>query len=392
MILEKLKKIADETLKKYFDEIHKMDLQSSIEKKNGVLLYPTLLLIIKTDKHYILELFGASTKHRSLNIRIVNCNTSSNYLYQFHTLDHKAIFNFDAKDNSIENLLFSDGDNLGSSFAVELFEESKYPQILRENGEGSLIDFGEKFKSCALFNCLIRNKYRSFVRIKYILAMVIIDKRMQIREFQKTFHNFLHNAVYELRGVSLSRPEDITPHLLLAGFQSLYLVNKINETVITQFLAEHPEILLQAFNAKKLISERNFVWQEPKNEKTIRPDFLIQRMDGYWDIVDFKLPLLNKESITVNSQRNRRFIAYVEDGLSQLANYREYFLNEKNLNYLKKNFQVEFSNPNYILVVGHNENVNKDDIKQAARKIRDEITVVDYDSIVGRNLGALLVK
>ncbi|WP_131780281.1 Shedu anti-phage system protein SduA domain-containing protein [Legionella bozemanae] len=395
MLLDKLKITSNEILQEYLDTIYKLDVQGCIDKKNKTLLYPTLLLIVKTKEHYILELFGASQDHSIFKIHTINRKTpisTSNYIFQFSDSAHEPVFIFNADRNVVENISFSDPitDDASSSFAYELFEKSYYPQLFRKNGVGGLIGFGDQFKSCALFNCLIRNQNKSFVRVKYILGMIIIDKGIQKSKFQETFRHFLFNQINELRGISLSESKSINSRLLLASFQSLYLVNKIEETVITQFLAKHPKILQQAFNANKIISEKNFTWQILKEEETIRPDFLIQRMDGYWDIIDFKLPLSDKSTITTNPQRNRRFITYVEDGIAQLANYREYFLNDNNLKYLKEHFNIEFNQPNYILVVGHNENVNEEEVKQAARKNRDEIIIVDYDTILSRNLLSLV--
>jgi hypothetical protein len=116
-------------------------------------------------------------------------------------------------------------------------------------------------------------------------------------------------------------------------------------------------------------------------DEAINPDLLIEREDGYFDIYDLKTAALDKTSITKGNRARRRFIDYVNEGIAQLANYEEYFTFPKNQELAWQKYQVKVRNPQLVLVVGNFENVNKEEIEEASRAIRN-ITIIDYDTLM----------
>ena len=49
----------------------------------GSLLYPNIALFVRTNRHYILELFGSSEAYKSLSIKTHEEPNIHKYLYQF---------------------------------------------------------------------------------------------------------------------------------------------------------------------------------------------------------------------------------------------------------------------------------------------------------------------
>ncbi|OYW25745.1 MAG: hypothetical protein B7Z49_00680, partial [Hydrogenophilales bacterium 12-63-5] len=86
------------------------------------------------------------------------------------------------------------------------------------------------------------------------------------------------------------------------------------------------------------------------------------------------------------SRNRRRFIDYVEEGISQLANYREYFKYPRNAALAKQKYGIEVNDPMLILVVGSWENVDVDEVNQACRKYRN-VGVIDYDTVCQMFIG-----
>ena len=84
---------------------------------------------------------------------------------------------------------------------------------------------------------------------------------------------------------------------------------------------------------------------------------------------------------TKGGHSRRRFIDYVGEGIAQLANYKQYFSYPANANYAKGKYGVETNSPQLILIIGNYENVDIQEIKEASRHMRDNYTIIDWDSL-----------
>lgn len=114
---------------------------------------------------------------------------------------------------------------------------------------------------------------------------------------------------------------------------------------------------------------------------------MVKRADGYFDIVDLKTANLKNRPITVRSRKRRGFSHTVEDGFSQLVNYREYFTFKSNAEYARNQFGVTVNNPNLYLVIGNRENFIHEKVEQAMRRNQGTgIRIVDFDFIVSKML------
>jgi len=108
---------------------------------------------------------------------------------------------------------------------------------------------------------------------------------------------------------------------------------------------------------------------------------MLEREDGFFDICDLKTAALTKQRITKDKHRRRRFIDYVYEGVSQLANYKDYFKFEKNKEYAESKYHVKVDQPNLYLIVGNYENAPKDEIEEASRMLPPNYLIIDYDTL-----------
>jgi hypothetical protein len=102
-------------------------------------------------------------------------------------------------------------------------------------------------------------------------------------------------------------------------------------------------------------------------------------------VIDFKLPLLSKTSVTTGGHRRRRFIYTISDGIAQLHNYHEYFEYDANRRSGAAKLGEEIRDPKLMLVVGTSENVNLTEANEPKRALKP-IDIVDYDTLIRLSL------
>ncbi len=108
---------------------------------------------------------------------------------------------------------------------------------------------------------------------------------------------------------------------------------------------------------------------------------MVELSDGSFDIYDLKTAAIDKQSITKGGHRRRRFIDYVQEGIAQLVNYKEYFKFEKNQQLAQQKYKIKVSEPTLILVVGNYDNAEKEEIREASRTLPEKCYIIDYDTL-----------
>jgi hypothetical protein len=173
-------------------------------------------------------------------------------------------------------------------------------------------------------------------------------------------------------------------YILSGQFANLFLVPGLREPNMGKFLHENPNFVQHALDCVSFLYERRLEWKEgnPNSDREyIQPDLLLKSANGYWDICDLKKPLLDKTTIIKGEHSRRRFIDYVGEGIAQLANYEEYFKFKENSDYARNKYGVVIDNPQLFLIVGNYENVDADEVKEAARMLKPNYTIMDYDTL-----------
>jgi hypothetical protein len=358
-----------------------------ISLKDGfTVLFPNILLITVTKEHFLVELIGANKKYTGLTVKRHKEQSTFRYLHQFTTTDGEAMFNIGGGESGFRYLCLAhmtDLEALEARFpAIKLFRSRLV--LNRPEGYGSLFNFMPDFISTHIDNCILVNRNESLFRAKHILSLIVVKKNIQKNGYIKYLEKLL-NEQQEIKGVHVCS-EQLEQNIVMAGqLQNLYLLPGLRETTIGEFISTHPEVLSRAFNSNKYVYEPYLPWLEGPDtnlDEAINPDLLIQRPDGYYDILDLKTAALMKKKLTKGPRKRRRFIDYVNEGIAQLANYREYFTYEKNREYAANKFGVKVQNPNLILVVGNYENFDPIEVEESARQIDKRIVIIDYDTII----------
>lgn len=248
----------------------------------------------------------------------------------------------------------------------------------------NLFSIDESCGKISFENCLFISQSATAVRARFLQFCSIFSKsKNNIEDVYNSFQNSLEKM--EIAGAYFGGLSDIASWQAIQ-LQTLLFSDGIHETTIGDFLRRNPDFIHSFFSTEKFIYEPTSDWVEHGSSITdaaIRPDLLIQRTDGFFDIVDLKLAAIHRKKITKGERERRRFIDYVNEGISQLSNYELYFNFEANRNFAWRKYGIMVSSPNLYLLVGNQENFSPEEVSQALTPFRGlNLCVVDYDSVI----------
>jgi len=387
MLFEKFVEESRAWWSSYLQAVSKAQRAGNLDTKDQKVLYPNILLVTKCSGHYVAELIGATEKFDQLAVKRHEERSIHRYLSQFDDSEPDPLFRLDASGHGFRFLCLAhdaDFDEIKSRFPhIELYGS----KLNRVGGHGSTIAFGDNFVSCMIENSVLINRKENVFRCKSILSACIVKSGISKPQLLELLTNTVRDN--QVKGVHTVGEQE---HRLVVGgqLQSMFLFPNLRETTIGEFIKLHPEVVKAAFKTDNFEYEPYLEWLEHDGtctDKAINPDLLVKRGDGYYDIYDLKTAVLDKKSLTKARRSRRRFIDYVEEGISQLANYREYFKYPRNAEQAKKIYGIEVSDPRLVLVVGSWENVDVDEVNQACRKYHN-VDVIDYDTVCQMFIGA----
>lgn len=387
MIFEKFISEVSEQWRKYFSELSLLQKKGRlIHFGDGVMLYPNLILFTNCAGYYTCELLGVSEVYVGLTIKRSQSTSIYRYLNQFD--DRQPIPLFELGEGQRFSFL-----TLSQSLDLEVVSE-RFPSVqlyksalMRVNGRGSVFSFGEGFDNCIVDCCVIVNASGPLNRCKNILHLMICRSSINNAGVVACYKDYMSDT--QARGVHNVLGEDKRRQLIAGQLQNLYLFKGLHETTLGEFFRLHPDIVHRAFNTDNFHYEPHLRWVEHDGtceDDAINPDLLVRRDDGFYDIFDLKTALVDKRNVTKGGRRRRRFIDYVEEGVAQLVNYREYFTYPNNALLAKEKYGVEVRSPNLVLVVGNWDNSIVDEVKQACRRYPD-VRIIDYDTLCHMFLG-----
>lgn len=387
MLFDKFVKETRSWWSTYFQAVSKAQREGNLDSRGKKIFFPNILLLTKCSGYYVAELIGATERFEPLSVKRHEEKSIYRYLSQFDDSTPDPLFHLNAACHGMQFLCLAhdaDYDGIKNRFPqIELYGS----KLNRVGGHGSTIAFGDNFVSCMIENCILINRKDSIFRCKSILSACIVKNGINRTQLLELFTNTTRGN--QVKGVHTVGDAE---HRLVVGgqLQSMFLFPNLRETTIGEFIKLHPEIVKNAFKTDHFEYEPYLDWLEHDGTCTdaaINPDLLVKRNDGYYDIYDLKTALLDKQSVTKASRKRRRFIDYVEEGISQLANYREYFEYPKNVALAKQKYGIEVKDPRLVLVVGSWENVDIDKVNQACRKYQN-VDVIDYDTVCQMFIGA----
>jgi hypothetical protein len=187
--------VSNDVWDKYLRTIARLPLELA---DGGSLLYPNIALFVRTNRHYILELFGNSEVFNGLSVKTHEEPNIYKYLYQFEAEEEFKPLFFTTEPNIITDAGIIDF-VLGGPEMIEKFEKRfefiqhyKQGTILKgKDTIGPLFRFGEGLQEFFLSRCILLNSLDNAYRAKYINYMEIVSSSYNLTEYRKTLEKRL---------------------------------------------------------------------------------------------------------------------------------------------------------------------------------------------------------
>ena len=153
------------------------------------------------------------------------------------------------------------------------------------------------------------------------------------------------------------------------------------EPDITSHLAkkENNFILTMKYGAKDVFAELTCEWQS-ESRNSIRPDFFVLQPNGYADIVEFKLPQIDKNFV-VGSQNRESFASWLNGYISQTRVYATYFDDPNNRKWFENKYGFKVHKPRRWLVVGRRSDFHADVWREIVSDYRD-LEIITFDDLI----------
>ena len=157
----------------------------------------------------------------------------------------------------------------------------------------------------------------------------------------------------------------------------------ISERTIDRFIQSHTHLFAKALGYRRALSQIELQWIDRKDDDPIvsKPDYLLEREDGFFDILDLKKALLRKP-VTTGKKARIRFNTYVGELTAQISGYERYFHNKENCKWAYNKHDIRVSNPRLIGVVGNYDSFQRDDVDLALEQYKDSITILGYHELI----------
>jgi len=393
------KKTTRKIIDAHFAEVKRLISKGIMGAGEGsIFLFPSTLLYTKTETHHVFELIGAMRKLDPLQVKERNA-TSLNQVVNNFPPKSDSFYVLGTENAEPTNLAmcwkgqsllgaFPDGSLEARFPGVKVFDS--HPKIVSFSVEPNLLAIdAEKIRRIVLDNCMLTSRVEKLIRPKFVNFLYAASIDADVAEITEDLACLTPVHGQPVSGVQAANIGQAEAARAAAGFATLYLQG-VRETTVTAFLEKHSEIIEKVYDADKVFYQPELEWREGNPDPTefsIQPDVLLRTRSGEWKIVEFKLPLLDKRSLTAGDHARRRLTLSVADGVHQLANYEEYFGFPKNLMAAQELLGEAPSIPSLDLVVGSYENFDAEEVRQATR-LQRHFDIIDYDTLMRLYLAA----
>jgi hypothetical protein len=184
-----------------------------------------------------------------------------------------------------------------------------------------------------------------------------------------------HNLLY-----AHSHAEALVRRDVADEFESLMNSKGVTEERLHQFFARNPEFILTGdYKAahSKIVLDRA--------DAPLVPDFLLEPVDqgALCDLLELKRP---DARLFVLKKNRLRFSAAVFEAVAQLREYSRYFDEQRNREYIKRQYGLTAFKPRMFLILGRSGDVDPM-IRRIAEQDVPEIVLRTYDDLLARIRG-----
>ncbi len=382
-----VKKFFEESLQNVNEEIRNGNIKIKVDYS-----FPSYLRIGESPQHWMAELTGASEMINVNNYGLEAPNVSEKHE------NTSAFFNpgLDIEDSMkpVSNIVAVKGVGFVNLCVATNYDYTAFKKFinLETSSTEVRLDSAEvpitiqpDCKTIFFYNVdLIRTEnFKLF--FKSIPTAIAVKKNITRNEL-KQFLKQLVNKLFK------SRPPTIFGINIGYSYSSekfardlLSLTNQpINEPIIDGFIQKHLKFFTKGLGYQRGLSQTELKILEGDfgDKECLKPDYLMLRNDGFYDILDLKTSALKKKSITIGDTSRMRFNAYVSELISQLVGYERYFKLEKNYKWVLKKYGIKIRNPKLIGIVGSFQNFDRSQVDLALEQYKDNIAILSYSDLI----------
>ncbi|WP_130285982.1 hypothetical protein [Aquimarina brevivitae] len=209
---------------------------------------------------------------------------------------------------------------------------------------------------------------------------IIVHKEITIEKFRA-----LLNKLFDIKHYDITKsPVGIKFRSQIISELKSLAYHKVDETAIDKFIQLISEDFAKALG---YISSKSNVRLEIKEtsksgteKQFLTPDFMMEKEDGTYDILDLKLGLLSA-NFAFGDWTNSYFSSYAQKLLGQLAGYRRYFSNPENATWAKDNLGIVVDKPKLIGIAGNHNNFDREIVNTALEGNIDDFNLISYNEL-----------
>lgn len=342
------------------------------ESLNPAFPFPQTVKIGVLKDYLVVEYVGPSNEEEeTFQVKLIYQPEQD--LYDFLEIDIKHLKTPRIPfDESVQNMNFFLGESV--IYLTNYFYD--FTQQQEDFCINGFVDISQAIKPCVINNCtFFWSDKEERLKIKHIdlLELFPFDEDCILYHDKKSLLHFSNYIIH-----NKSPKYNIKAHRVLNEF--IQLVNtKPLETAITSYLEKNPIILQIAFGFHELNPQKILKWQYETDRHELKPDFLPTRMDGFCDIVEFKLPYV-KSSPLVGSDYRKHPSYEIDKAIAQAEEYEEFLQQEVNRKWVQETLGIKVLHPIKYIIIGHSNEFSAED-RRKLRKNRDTVFFT-YDEFI----------
>lgn len=367
------------------------DIKKQGKKYNDDVGFGNYVLINRLKNHYSIEILGFQKitdkpnfifedkpNNSDLNFFINGGKNFDDYNGLKAIMDGTNVINNDSFC-SISNLLMS---VVKTENVIDvLFDEvtSFKSAIFKEDCDLPFY-FPMEATNIFLHNIAIVSKVGETYSFRRHSTTMIIRKNITVTEFQI----FLKNIFDGINEIPNQAPPGVKlKYQIISELKSL-AYHKVDETSIDKFIqiiADDFAIALGYISARsnvRLEIQENLA--NSTDKKYLTPDFLMEKKDGTFDILDLKIGLLTAD-FAFGDWTNSYFSSYAQKLLGQLAGYKRYFSNKENADWTYAKYGIKVKQPKLIGIAGNHNNFNRQIVDTALEGNIDDFNLISYNDL-----------
>jgi hypothetical protein len=325
----------------------------------GPYSFPTLLRIAESPDHFIAELCGSSYPRHPTNVNLHRPRVSE------HVRSATSYLNsgFDARDPELAQFVFQGENTMHRLTMATAYDKAAFERKLnwRLNdtvlmGSFSDVPIGVLPTANRILLSNIDIVRTDDIRVLYrtIATAICVQKAIAAEDLKNWIDHECHGSMRRRSPLGMNLRYEPSTEGFARELSSLADQN-VTELVLDAFIQTHGDTFQAALNYCLHVSQPHLKWirRSSHDPETSRPDYMLKRSDGFWDILDLKRGALRQQSIVQGIPSRPRFIAYVNEMIAQLVRYQSYFEISENAKWAAETYGIRVRDVRLIGVVGN---------------------------------------